>query len=143
MRRSGIDRAGNAVKRLKRFGNRHCGMGGFRLFDDQAPTRAGLRQRRRLGNAVAAGMGEDDSGRIGKARSLGFEPVGREGHERHGKMLRHRLHGRLPGARIQRRDEGDIPGPGDDGDGERYEFGGRRAAFAAEAENERASSNIG
>ena len=118
-------------------------MGGFRLADDQAPTRARLRQCRRLGNTVAPGMGEDNRGRIGKTRRLGFEPVGREGHERRGKMLRHGMHGRLPGARVQRGDEGDIPGPGDDGDGERDEFGGRRAAFAAKAENERASSSVG
>ena len=56
-------------------------------------------------------------------------------------MRRHGMHGRLLGTHIQRGDEGDIPGPGN-GDGERHKLGGRRAAFAAKAEDERAASGI-
>ena len=117
-------------------------MGGFRFLDDKPPARTRLHQRRRFGNAVATRMGEDEVGRIGKAWRLGFEPGGRKGHQRHGEMPRDGLHGRLLGAHVQRRDEGDVLRVRNDGGGERDELSGGRAAFAAEAKDERSSSGI-
>ena len=118
-------------------------MGGFRLSDDKAPRRSGLRQCGGFGNAVTPRICEDEIGRIGKARRLRLEARGREGHERRGEMPGYGLHGGLFGAHVQRRDESNALRIGDDGKRQIEEFSGGRAALAAEADDKRSSSGLG
>lgn len=117
-------------------------MGGFRLLDEQSRIRPCLRQRGGLGNAVTTRIGEDEVGRIGKARCLGFKAHCRKGYEWHGKMPGDGAHGRLFGAHVERGNGSDMLRANNDGYGKIDKFGGRCPAFTAKAEDERSSSSL-
>ena len=94
------------------FGASRDGAGGacgFAFRDDQFGVRAGQRQRRTLGHAMAADFAEDGVRRVCEARGLGLQFRRREKTRGQAEMFGTGQHGLFVGFQIQRCDRRDRP----------------------------------